>query len=154
MLAPCIHRHQLEKSLLVDPWNTVKEADLSMICLCPYSLHSLNTFMSKRKTLRFSVLDTVFGPSYHAVESSLFCFVFEVKCQSVCWGFWLSYLIVTLKIRKVFVPVPPSEHVAAFFLFSCGDGGYSGPVGMQQARLWSVEMPCTAPQHSCNTCPQ
>lgn len=24
-------RHNLEKSLLVDPWNTVKEADLSMI---------------------------------------------------------------------------------------------------------------------------
>lgn len=27
----CFHRHQLEKSLLTDPWNTVKEADLSML---------------------------------------------------------------------------------------------------------------------------
>lgn len=28
----CLHRHQLEKSLLVDPWNSVKEADLSAAC--------------------------------------------------------------------------------------------------------------------------
>lgn len=30
MYVLCVLRHQLEKSLLVDPWNTVKEADLSM----------------------------------------------------------------------------------------------------------------------------
>lgn len=27
----CVLRHQLEKSLLLDPWNTVKEVDLCMI---------------------------------------------------------------------------------------------------------------------------
>ncbi|XP_042337168.1 GTPase Era, mitochondrial-like, partial [Plectropomus leopardus] len=30
-LTLCFHRHQLEKSLLVDPWNSVKEADLMVV---------------------------------------------------------------------------------------------------------------------------
>lgn len=36
---PYFCRHQLEKSLLVDPWNTVKEADISMMNI--YFIQSL-----------------------------------------------------------------------------------------------------------------
>lgn len=42
----CFHRHQLEKSLLVDPWNTVKEADLGM------------THISSEPLISFSCIDS------------------------------------------------------------------------------------------------